>query len=51
MSNFPLYDSLSSEVTNVDLTTLEKDELMKLLKNAHTIYAVGAFTPPLSKKI
>jgi hypothetical protein len=33
MSNFPLYDSLSSEVTNVDLTTLEKDELMKLLKN------------------
>jgi hypothetical protein len=33
MSNFPLYDSLSAEVTNVDLTTLEKDELMKLLKN------------------
>ena len=33
MSNFPLYDSLSLELKNLDLTTKEKDEFMKLVKN------------------
>ncbi len=33
MSNFPLYDSLSSDCENVDLTTKQKDELIKLIKN------------------
>jgi hypothetical protein len=33
MSNFPLYDSLSSDVSKFDLTTKQKDEFMKLVKN------------------
>lgn len=33
MSNFPLYDSLSAESENIDLTTKQKDELIKLIKN------------------
>lgn len=33
MSNFPLYDSLSADVSNLDLTTKQKDEFMKLVKN------------------
>jgi len=33
MSNFPLYDSLSVESENIDLTTKQKDELIKLIKN------------------
>ena len=33
MSNFPLYESLSADVSNLDLTTKQKDEFMKLVKN------------------
>ena len=33
MSNFPLYDSLSIGVTNIDLPINQKDEFMKLIKN------------------
>ena len=33
MSNFPLYDSLVSDTNNIDLSTTEKDELMKTIKN------------------
>ena len=33
MSNFPLYDTLSQDIENIDLTTKQKDEFMKLLKN------------------
>jgi hypothetical protein len=33
MSNFPLYDSLSSGVLNIDLSTKQKDEFMKIMKN------------------
>jgi len=33
MSNFPLYDNLSLECENIDLTTKQKDELIKLIKN------------------
>ena len=33
MSNFPLYDSLITDAINIDLTTNEKDEFIKLAKN------------------
>jgi len=33
MSNFPLYDSLFSDTQNLDLNTVEKDDLMKMIKN------------------
>lgn len=33
MSNFPLYESLSSDVINEDLTIKQKEEYMKLIKN------------------
>lgn len=39
MSNFPLYDTLCTDVCNIDLTTKQKDEFMKLVKN---IDPVGA---------
>ena len=32
MSNFPLFDTLSSQTENKDLTTGQKDELMKMIK-------------------
>ena len=33
MSNFPLYDNLSAECDNIDLTTKQKDDLIKLIKH------------------
>jgi hypothetical protein len=33
MSNLPLYEILFKETTNEDLTTKEKDEFMKIIKN------------------
>ena len=33
MSNFPLYDTLFAEASLIDLSTKEKDEFMKLVKN------------------
>lgn len=33
MSNFPLYDSLSADVSSVDLKVKQKDEFMKLVKS------------------
>jgi hypothetical protein len=34
MSNFPLYDNLSSDIiTNTDLSSKEKDDFMKIIKN------------------
>ena len=33
MSNFPLYDNLLTDISNTDLTTSQKDEFMKLVKN------------------
>ena len=32
-SNFPLYDSLIKDIKNDELTTKEKDDFMKLIKN------------------
>lgn len=32
-SNFPLFDSLIKDIKNEELTTKEKDEFMKLIKN------------------
>ena len=45
MSNFPLYDDLLKKSTNDELTTKQKDEFMKIVKNidsngAELIYAL-----------
>ena len=32
MSNFPLFDSLCSDITTEDLTVKEKDEFIKMIK-------------------
>ena len=36
MSNFPLYETLCADICNIDLTTKQKDEFMKLVKNIDT---------------
>jgi len=36
MSNFPLYDNLSTDIATIDLTTKEKDEFMKIVKTIDT---------------
>ena len=36
MSNFPLYDNLSTDIANTDLTIKEKDEFMKIVKTIDT---------------
>ena len=33
MNSFPLYNSLSQDISNIDLSAKQKTELMKLIKN------------------
>ena len=36
MSNFPLYDTLSIDLPNIDITEKQKEDLLKLIKTIDT---------------